>query len=250
MVDDIKIVPESELKITEAVNIEALRIASVQTVAPIAAHIKEVNHIDPISIDALYVSEVRNIEPIAIERFNVTNLPMVNVSLRQIPPVDFNVRRVPPLSIGTHQDFSIPSSYTVRARFLGFEFLRIHLDGQTAVVPKERARREQLRTVNQSFPETAVAGNPAIPSIHRETSSQVSYPAHAARSAPRRHVPGPAARPSRQGGARPRSAGSSVRPPEPAPAPVMSYGMPRLQFAIPQGAANAPEQHSRVRSGE
>lgn len=164
---------DSKLTLTED---SELKITQVQKIAPVAVHLKEVNHIDPISIEDLHVSEVRNIEPINIEKFNVTNLPMVNVSLRQLPPVDMNVRRLPPVSIGTHQNFQVPSNYMVRARFLGIEFFRIHLDGCSMIIPKERFRREQAKTLNRSFPVPAAAGNPAIPSIRREIGAKTSHP--------------------------------------------------------------------------
>lgn len=157
------------LQIDRVSNIAPLTIAKVAEIAPVAVHLKEVNHIDPLSIDSLNVSEVRNIDPIRIQEFNVTRLPTVNLSVRQLPPVDFNVRRMPPLSVGVSQDFSLPSNYTVRARLLGFEVLRVNVDGRTAILPEERARREQVRTHERSFPEVAAAGNPAIPSKAVET---------------------------------------------------------------------------------
>lgn len=164
---------KSKLTLTED---SELKVTQVQNISPVAVHIKEANHIDPISIDELHVSEVRNIEPICVERFNVTNLPMVNISLRQLPPVEMNIRRLPPFSIGSYQNFNVPSNYTVRARFLGIEFLRIHLNGQTMIMPKERFRREQGRTKNRSFPVTAIAGNPAIPSKRHEMATEASHP--------------------------------------------------------------------------
>jgi len=131
---------------------------------PLATHIKEVNHIDPLTIESMRLSEVKNIEPLEIAKFNVTNLPMVNVSLQKLPAVDFNVKTLPPISVGTHQNFCIPSNYTLRAQVLGIELIRLHLNGKTSIVPKERARREQARSDNKSFPTPSVAGNPAIPS--------------------------------------------------------------------------------------
>jgi hypothetical protein len=264
MATDVKLVPESELHITSVSNISPVNIASVhdiapinidrvQHIAPVAAHIKEINHIDPISVDSLYVNQVRNIEPIVIERFNVTNLPMVNMSLRQLPPVDLNVRRVPPVSIGSHQDFRIPSNYTVRARFLGIEFLRIHLDGHTTILPKERARREQAQTHDRSFPETATAGNPAIPSVCRETGMHVhSLPPVArtfqARCSPR---PGPSTRPRTSGWTRTRRPmpGAGMIP-APEKSGSLSYGLPRVHFDIAPRSAAETGWHSSVRSGE
>jgi hypothetical protein len=148
------------------VNVEKL-----QNIAPMAVHVKEVNLVDPISIESLFVSQVRNIEPLNIAKFNVTNLPQVNLAMRQLPPVELNVGRLPAVSIGTHQEFDLPSHYEVRARLLGFEFLRVQLSGRTRIAPSERYRREQDRADSRSFPRLATAGNPAIPSIRRETSA-------------------------------------------------------------------------------
>jgi hypothetical protein len=149
-------------------------IRELQNIAPIAAHIKELNHIDPISVESLFVSQVRNVEPLAIEKFNVTNLPLVNVALRQVPPVEVNVGRLPAISVGTHQVFELPSHYTVRARILGFELLRIQLCGKTRIAATETFRREQERAGSRSFPVVATAGNPAIPSKIRETGGYYS----------------------------------------------------------------------------
>ena len=159
----------NKLRINELSNIDPLVVDQVRHIAPAAVHIKELNHIDPISIESLKVNEVRNLDPIRVEKFNVTNLPTVNLSLRQLPAVDMNIRRVPPISVGLHQDFCLPSSYTLRARLLGVEFLRLNLDGHTALSPRDKVRREQARNPAQSFPQVAVAGNPAIPSrpIHK-----------------------------------------------------------------------------------
>ncbi|GAB4379513.1 MAG: hypothetical protein Kow0042_29010 [Calditrichia bacterium] len=159
------------IKIRELSNVEPLRIeeiSKVSKIAPIAAHIKEVNLIDPITVEPLKINEVKHIDPIRVEKFNVTNLPMVNLSVRQLPAVDLNIRRLAPVSIGMHQNFQIPSNYTVRAQVLGIELFRVHLNGQTCVIPRERFRREQGRSANRSFPEPTVAGNPAIPSIKKE----------------------------------------------------------------------------------
>jgi hypothetical protein len=153
-----------------------LYIDALQNIAPIAAHIKEVNHIDPLSVESLFVSQVRNIEPLSIAKFNVTNLPLVNLALRQIPAVDLNVRRLPAISVGLHQVFDLPSNYTVRARFLGFEVFRLQLSGCTRIEPRERYRREQERADNRSFPTVAAAGNPAIPSIRLEKDSTYTAP--------------------------------------------------------------------------
>ena len=153
-----------------------LYINALQNIAPIATHIKEVNHIDPLSVESLFVSQVRNIEPLHIAKFNVTNLPLVNLALRQIPAVELNVGRLPAVSLGTHQVFDLPSNYTVRARFLGFELFRIQLSGRTRIEPQERFRREQERADNRSFPTVATAGNPAIPSIRMEKETTYTAP--------------------------------------------------------------------------
>jgi len=171
------------VKIDRFRNIDPLTIAKIQHIAPAAVHIKELNHIDPISVESLRIDEVRNVDPIRVERFDVTNLPTVNLSLRQLPSVDMNIRRLPPVSVGLHQDLSLPSNYTVRARLLGIEFLRVNIDGRTELTPIARARREQSRSHQRSFPEVAVAGNPAIPSQHIETCAETVPPAH-------RHVAG------------------------------------------------------------
>lgn len=233
-----------------------LSINQVQKIAPVAAHIKEVNNIDPISVEALHVSEVKNIEPISIDRFNITNLPLVNMSLRQIPPVDLNVRRLPPVSIGFHQNFSVPSNYTVRARLLGIEFFRVNLDGETMIIPREKHRQEQGRTANRSFPETAVAGNPAIPSIYRETDTQMTFPASCSPHAHNHH--NTARRPPAYSGlrrfmeairpARP----ESVEPPHRRRGPL-SFGTPPVHFSLSAGGTAQPTEPcsvSSVSSGE
>jgi hypothetical protein len=171
MAKEIEITDDSHIRIDDDSVIETrgssrypFYIRELQNIAPIAAHIKEVNHIDPISVDSLHVSEVRNIEPINISRFNVTNLPMMNMSLRKLPPVNLNIRELPAVSLGTHQVFEVPSDYLVRARFLGFEVLRLRLRGRTEIAPRDRYRREQSQSDNRSYAEVATAGNPAIPS--------------------------------------------------------------------------------------
>ncbi|MEO8325710.1 MAG: hypothetical protein ABI618_07655, partial [Nitrospirota bacterium] len=153
-----------KLRISELSNVDPLVISEVRHIAPAAVHIKELNHIDPLTIESLRIDEIRNLDPIRVEQFNVTNLPTVNLSLRQLPAVDMNIRRLPPVSIGLHQDFCLPSSYTLRARLLGIEFLRLNLDGRTMVSPRDTVRREQSRTPAQSFPQVVTAGNPGIPS--------------------------------------------------------------------------------------
>ena len=148
---------------------------SVQNIAPVAVHLKELNHIDPISVESLVISQVRNIEPLNIEKLNVTGLPQVNMALRSLPPVELNIRNLPALSIGLHQVFEMPSNYQLRAQVLGFELFRILLSGRTRIAPTERFRQEQERADNRSFPKVATAGNPAIPSI--QSVKNVTYSA-------------------------------------------------------------------------
>jgi hypothetical protein len=176
--------PNYPFYIAQVHDIAPITIAEVQKIAPVAAHIKEVNHIDPINVESLFVSQVRNIDPIHVEQFNVTNLPLVNMSLRQLPPVELNVGRLPAVSIGTHQDFEIPSCYTIRARVLGLEVLRVQLAGSTRIAPVDRYRREQERATNRSYPTVATAGNPAIPSFIRPKNGPDGAPAHSDPCAP------------------------------------------------------------------
>lgn len=225
-------------------------IDKVKNIEPIAIHLKEVNHIGPLSIDSLHVSEVKNIEPLQIAKFNVTNLPMVNVSLQKLPEVGINVKTLPPISVGTYQDFCIPSNYTLHARLLGIEVVRLHLNGQTSIVPKERAHREQARADNKSYPAPSMAGNPAIPS-HCSENRQSSYhpqPKHAAGyyqqppkyTAPQRSV---------NTGAPPVSvytAGSTVG----TLTSSLSFGVPRAAFQIPDQPATDNFSENRVMSGE
>jgi hypothetical protein len=151
----------------------------VQNIAPVAVHLKEVNHIDPISVESLFISQVRNIEPLSVEKFNVTNLPLVNMALRQMPPVELNIRQLPAVSIGLHQVLDLRSNYQVGARVLGLELFRIELAGRTRIAPTERFRQEQDRADNRSFPKVASAGNPAIPSIQSVKSETFCPAPHA-----------------------------------------------------------------------
>lgn len=195
--------PVTIRSIDQVKNVEPLRISKI---APAAVHVKELNHIDPISIDSLRVDEVRNLEPVKIERFDVTHLPTVNLSLGEVPALDLNLRRIPPLAVGVHQEFVLPSEYCIRARLLGLEFLRVQVTGRTVVHPHDRARREVSATHERSYREVAAVGNPAIPVTHRETGAEVVTHRHVrSRPAPKR--------PSRPRHARPagRSAGSELR---------------------------------------
>jgi hypothetical protein len=167
---DINILDTSKLTIKSIDRVAPLTIAKVESIAPLATHIKEVGHIDPISVESLHVRGVKNVEPIQIERLNITNFPAMNMSLRQLPPLDMSVRRVPPLSVGLHQHFEIPSDYIMRAFFLGIEWARLRIQGHSSVIPRDRYRREVSRTMNRSFPEVAAGGNPAIPSRRIERS--------------------------------------------------------------------------------
>jgi hypothetical protein len=150
--------PDMLVKVDSRANVLRLK-----EIAPAAVHIKEVNNIDPLTIESLKIDRVSNLDPIRIEEFNVTRLPLVNLALRQVPSLDMSIRRLPPLSIGVHQNVHIPSHYTVRARLFGVEFLRVNVAGQTMLVPKERAHREQARTHDRSCALPAAVGNPCIP---------------------------------------------------------------------------------------
>ena len=167
-IKEVSNVEELDVRINKVANIDPLRISDI---APAAIHVKELNNIDPISLEPLRVNEVKNIDPITVEEFNVTRLPTVNLSVRQLPAVDMNVRRLPPVSLGFHQDIHIPSDYQVRARFFGVEFFRLNMTGHTTLIPKDKARREQAKSHEKSFPEVATAGNPAIPTRHSERTS-------------------------------------------------------------------------------
>ncbi|MCK6586294.1 MAG: hypothetical protein HUU21_11630 [Polyangiaceae bacterium] len=156
-------------------SMDALRIKSV---APVAAHIKEIDKVAPLSIETAKIDGISNIDALRVTTFDITNLPAMNLSLRQLPQVDLNLRQLPALSVGTHQRFTVPSSYTLRAHVLGFEVLRVQIEGATHVLPEERARRELSRTPDRSQPIPATAGNPAIPSIHKEVGAHVVHPAH------------------------------------------------------------------------
>lgn len=157
------------IQIDRVSNIDPFKIDRVKNIAPIATHIKEINNIDPILVDSFNVSEVRNIEPLRVQQFHVTNLPHVNLSLRQMPPVDLNIRRVPPLSVGIHQNFRVPSHYTISTQLLGLEVMRVTLQGESVIVPHDKYHREQSRTAHRSQAEPAAVGNAAIPARHLES---------------------------------------------------------------------------------
>jgi len=244
----ITIKDDSKVRITEVRKIDPIQIKAVQDIAPIAAHIKEVNHIDPLSIESLYVNEIKNIDPVKIEAFNVTNLPMVNMSLRQLPVLDMNLKKLPPVSIGLNQEFKVPSNYTVRGQLLGIEFFRINLVGNTMIQPQDRFRREQGRSPDKSAPETAAAGNPAIPSICRETKSWHSPSRHdSAHCGPATFSCG--AKPhseeskrsyanlKKQGMTHKRSS-SIAQQEEVKRKGSLSFGLPFMSFAIPETESN------------
>ena len=234
---------DSKLTLNEDSKLTIKSIDKVKNIEPVAVHLKEVNHIDPISIDALHVSEVKNIEPLQIAKFNVTNLPMVNVSLQKLPDVGINVKTLPPISVGTHQDFCIPSSYTLHARLLGIEVARLHLHGQTSIVPKERTRREQARADNKSYPTLSTAGNPAIPAHCSEQGQSRCCPPPSCAGEHYRQPPKyAAAQPSANTGSPGIAAGS--------PAASLSFGVPRAAFQIPERPAADNYSENRLMSGE
>jgi hypothetical protein len=175
--------PVTIKEIDKVANIEPLRIAKI---APAAVHVKELNHIDPISIDSLRVDEVRNVEPVKIERFDVTHLPTVNLSLGEVPALDLNLRRIPPFAVGLHQELVLPSEYLIRARFLGLELLRLHVTGRTLLHPHDQARSEMSWSHERSYRDVAAVGNPAIPVTCREESAETVVHARQHRPAKRR----------------------------------------------------------------
>jgi hypothetical protein len=152
--------------------VKPLTIADVQKIAPVGVHIKELNQIAPLFVESLRVDHVRHIDPLRIERLNITQLPSVNLSLSQLPPLDLNVRHVPPVAIALQQQLELTSNYTMRARLLGLDVMRMEIQGKTKVVPRDCARREQSRSHERSFPDVAAAGNPAIPTRAIETCTQ------------------------------------------------------------------------------
>jgi hypothetical protein len=162
-VQDVEVEKVHDIQVTHVKDVE---LEKIQKIAPVATHIKEINNIDPLTIDTFNVSEVRNIDPIRISQFDVTTIPPVNITLRQMPPVDLNIRKLPPLSIGLNQHFHIPSRYNVSASVLGFELLRISLEGESTILPRSGVHREEAHVDSRSVGETAAAGNPAIPFRH------------------------------------------------------------------------------------
>lgn len=160
------------LRISEVKGVEPLRISEVSHIAPTAIHVKELNHIDPISVESLCVDQVRNIDPVRVERFDVTHLPTVNITMSRMPTMDLNLRRMPPVAITLGQRLVLPSQYTMHATMFGVEVLRLSIHGKTTVEPCDPVPRERARTNSRSFPDVAAAGNPGIPArpvIHRAT---------------------------------------------------------------------------------
>ena len=236
-----------QIELTDDSKLGINSIDRVQNIDPVAIHIKEVNHIDPLSIDALHIKEVNNIDPIQVAKFNVTNLPMVNVSLRQLPDIEINLKTLPPITVGTHQTFCIPSNYTLRARFLGVELIRLNLDGQTMVIPKERYRREQSRSPNKSFPETSVAGNPAIPSscLKSTEHSHCSPSGKPSHTNAHKHQP----QPNQQMG-RVFPGKQAARDQANTSSSTLSFGKPRMSFQIPDQPEEQNYSETRVMSGD
>lgn len=152
--------------------VEISSIDKVSNIAPVAVHIKELNNLDPLLIDSLRIDRVREIDPLTVDQLNVTRLPVVNLSVNQVPEVAIGVSQIPPVAIALQQCFDMPSDYTARAHLLGFEILRVRLTGNTRLIPRDRARREQSHTHERSFPLVAAVGNPAIPSKLEERSAE------------------------------------------------------------------------------
>ena len=157
------------IRIREVTGVEPIRVSKI---APAAIHVKELNQIDPITVDSLRVDEVRNLDPVKIDHFDVTHLPTVNLSLGEVPELALDVRRFPSLAVGLHQKFVLPSEYTIRARVLGFELARLHVTGRTVLHPHDESRREMASSHERSYREVAAVGNPAIPVECREESAE------------------------------------------------------------------------------
>ena len=148
--------------------IEISSIDRVENISPVAVHIKELNQVQPLMVESLRIDRLRDIDPLSVDRLNVTRLPVVNLSVNQVPEVAIGVSSIPPVAIAVQQCFDMPSDYTARAQFLGFEVLRLRLTGTTRVIPRDRARREHAHMHERSVPLVAAAGNPAIPSRREE----------------------------------------------------------------------------------
>jgi hypothetical protein len=176
----------NDIGIDEVKNIEPLRIAKI---APAAVHVKELNHVDPLTIESLRIDQVKHIDPVKVDHFDVTYLPTVNLSIGEAPELDLNLRQIPPFAIGLHQDFVLPSEYLIRARLLGFEFLRVQVTGRTVMHARDQVRREVSSSHERSYREVAAVGNPAIPVTCREEYAEAVVPDRPVSQAPpRRHV--------------------------------------------------------------
>ena len=226
------------IRISEVKNIDPITIAKVEKVAPAAVHIKELNHIDPLLIESLLINRVRNIDPVQVEKFNVTHVPTVNLSLSRVPVVDLNVKRVPPVAIAVQQCFDLPSCYTIHTRFLGFEIARLEVRGETKVIPRDRYRREQSHVHERSFADVAPVGNPGIPVRVSETCS-------VAQVAPACPSPAafPKAPPMARAGPRAAHAGPQV-------APQLRVGSPQAGYSLSGTAVATGVAGSSVGSGD
>lgn len=217
------------VRIAEVRNIDPLTIAKIQKIAPAAVHIKELNNIDPLSIESVRIDRVHNLDPLHVERLDVTSIPTVNLSLSRLPSVALEVKRVPPVAITLQQNLELSSSYTVHTRFFGFEVLRMQLHGCTKVVPMDKHRREQSKSDDRSYTEVAAAGNPGIPVKLSESCSVTQV------AAPRPPVPHrDQARRAERGP--PRHLAAAPR----GPASMMHAGAPRFQFSASGAAPSAP----------
>jgi hypothetical protein len=214
------------VRISEVRNIDPVTIKQVQKIAPAAVHIKELNNIDPLSIESLRIDRVHNLDPLQVERFNVTSIPTVNLSLSRLPSVDLNVKQVPPVAIALQQNIDLSSRYMVHTRFFGFEILRMELHGTTKLVPKDRHRREQSKNDARSYTDVAAAGNPGIP-VRVSESCTVSQLA-----APRPPVPHRDGAKRAGHGPPPHLAGMP-RQAAHGPVKAMHAGTPHFQFTAP-----------------
>jgi hypothetical protein len=145
---------------------------TLEKIAPVAVHVNELNQIAPISVESLRVDQVRHVDPLRIDRLNITQLPSVSLSLSQLPSLEVKVNRLPPMAIALQQELELTSGYTLRARILGLDLMRMEICGTTRVAPRDCAHREQSRSHERSFPDVAAAGNPAIPSRAVKTCTQ------------------------------------------------------------------------------
>jgi hypothetical protein len=225
---DVDVTNIPPIDIEQVSNIAPIQIAQISNIAPTAVHVKELNHVAPISIDSLRVDEVRNLDPIKVDQFDVTYLPTVNLTLGEAPELDLNLRQIPPLAVGLHQDFVMPSEYLIRARLLGFEFLRVQVTGRTVMHPRDRVPREVSSSHERSYREVAAVGNPAIPvTCHEEYAETVVHQPRKRRSGARRAAGHRRARAGRSG------AGITVG------APPHAFGLARSEPAVLESAVSS-----------